>query len=229
MNGISLSVVYLAFLSLPGIVGSRIYRQLTQRRSRKNWEDFVEVLLFALFSYLVCILFYWVWNLHFRTQCKVDVFDTLKNLAREDLVFHWLDIALASFCGAMLGYVAAYLNKYMVITRIGRKIRATNRYGDEDVWNFFHDSKRPHSWVFVRDHKLNLLYFGEIFAYSDSDRDRELILKNVTVHDNASGNALYKRDVLYLSRDRFDLTIEIPDLQPSPTALMTRKGKNKNA
>jgi hypothetical protein len=40
MGDISISLVYFAFLALPGIIGSKI------------WEDFILILLFALSSYL---------------------------------------------------------------------------------------------------------------------------------------------------------------------------------
>lgn len=229
MQDISVTLVYLAFLALPGFIGIKVYRQLTARSSKKNWEDFVEVLLFALLSYLACALSYETVNAVAGTHFRVDILDSLRSFDKAEAEnigegFHWLDISLSCILGVMLGYGAAYLNNYMVVTRIGRTIGATKRYGDEDVWNFFHDSEKGHSWVYVRDHKLGLLYFGEIYAYSDSQKDRELVLKDVTVHDIASGERLYKRDVLYFSRDRFDLTVEIPDMKlRESTQLEVRK------
>ena len=59
----------------------------------------------------------------------------------------------------------------------------------------------------MRDHKINLLYFGWISYYADAEKDRELIIDEVGVYD-LSGELLYSSPSMYLSRNKFDLTIE---------------------
>ncbi len=62
-------------------------------------------------------------------------------------------------------------------------------------------------WVTVRDHKLDLYYYGWIEAWSDSGEERELILREVEVYKNSTAEFLYESDVIYISRKHDDLTI----------------------
>ncbi len=212
MTDLSLGVVFIAFLSLPGIVGAKVYRELTRKPPSKNWEDFVEVLLFALFSYLVCYPIFVIISLITGWDFQVRVLETLTNLKETQFVFHWGEILFCCVIGLLLGFVAAFITNRKVIHKLGNLLGASKRYGDEDVWDFFLNSKATPSWVYVKDHKLNLLYFAEIAAFSDTGRDRELILENAAVYEIGSAEKLFSRDMIYLSRESFDLTIDIPNL-----------------
>ncbi len=62
----------------------------------------------------------------------------------------------------------------------------------------------------MRDHKLDLVYFGWIEVFSDSEKERELLLRDVKVYSNTTGEHLYDASVIYIARDRYDLTLEVP-------------------
>lgn len=63
----------------------------------------------------------------------------------------------------------------------------------------------------VRDHKLGLMYFGWVEKYSDWwNEERELLMKDVKIYDNQSGELKYEVERLYVSRRFDDLTIELP-------------------
>ena len=47
--------------------------------------------------------------------------------------------------------------------------------------------KQGQEWYFVRDHKYDLKYYGAIKVWSDSEQDREFIMKDVSVFDNQTG------------------------------------------
>ena len=79
------------------------------------------------------------------------------------------------------------------------------------MWDYFHNTPQI-EWVFVRDHKMDLTYYGWIAVYSDSEKDRELILKDVQVFSAESEDLLYNIEVMYICRDKYDLTIEAPAL-----------------
>ena len=218
MRDFSLTLVYLVFLALPGIVGSRVWRQLTVRRVQKEWEDFVEILLFALGSYLALWFLYGALNVLPVSNLQIRMLDTLRRIQEPDVNLPWGEIAVSSVLGVTLAYIAAVFANYKLINKFGRKIRATKRYGDEDVWEFLHNSLRRSYWALVRDHKLDVVYFGQIKAFSDSGKERELLLTDVEVFGGEPLQSLYSSDVLYVSRDQFDLTIEIPEYTPSPLA-----------
>jgi len=76
-------------------------------------------------------------------------------------------------------------------------------------------------WVYVRDGKTDLTYYGYISAFSDSHQERELLLSDVDVYGTNDLNDMelyYSVDYLYIARNRDDLTIEIPaTLEETPT------------
>jgi len=107
-------------------------------------------------------------------------------------------------------FFASFFHTHKVINKLGHFFRVTQRFGDEDVWELYHNMP-GNEWVYVRDHKLSLTYYGWIYAYSDSEKERELLMQDVEVFSSEEkGEPLYHRKILYISRHRHDLTIEVP-------------------
>lgn len=200
-------VVRLALLGLPGILASKIYRLLRVKKKRKPWEDFIEIFLFAIFSYLILSL---IMNC-FGKNCA-----TLLILEKKDSIIVWPEVLWACLISTILAVIASYLYTYSSILRIGRKIRATSKMSDEDIWFDWNIGKHP-EWVTIRDYKTNLIYFGNIVSYSYPGQERELLLGNVTVFDNTTGKPCYNVEKLYLCRDKYDITIEESVIDESQT------------
>ena len=200
-------LIRIIFLLLPGAIARTFYRKLRGRAKRKDWEDFVEIIVFSLLSYALYALLLFLLNKEWATGIQFTAFEALFN---EKVAIRWQDVLNSSLLSVVLALLASYAYQFNIINRIGKKIRATTRFGDEDVWDFFHHSPNVRGeWVTVRDHKLNLYYFGWVEAFSDSGKQRELLLREVSVHDNSSGDYLYRTDALYLSRRQDDLTLEV--------------------
>lgn len=224
---ISQVVVRIAFVALPGIIGSKVYRKLRGKTEKKAWEDFVEILIFCVLSYalygltqdrLVSLLPEWVG--------LKSSFTAVDEILAKGALPQFQDIVLASFVGVLFGYIASYVYKYKIINRMAQWIRATNRYGDEDVWEYFHNSRKIQeaTWVFVRDHKLNLIYFGAVEVFSDSGKQRELVLTEVDVYDDErKSNLLYSVPIMYLSREPDDFTMQV--VAPAPVNSRDTKEK----
>jgi len=218
--------IRLMFLALPGVLGSMLFRKLRGRRPRQNWEAFLEFMLFSLAAYAVYGII-----LELRARLAPSVSSVtppdassvaspgvaaLEALLDQTKPLEWGEILYASAIALMLAVVASYLDSYKCIDRFARRIRATNRCGDDDVWDLLQNSPEV-DWVFVRDHKLGLLYFAWIGAFSDSEKERELLLQDVRVHSNDTGEFLYATKAMYLSRGKYDLTIEIPHVHVEGT------------
>jgi hypothetical protein len=106
-------------------------------------------------------------------------------------------------------YSPAYIKTYNLINRFGQKVKATTRFGDEDVWEFINRSPDfKNNWITVRDHKLRLNYSCWIEAFSDSGKERELLLREVKVYSDETCAELYSVDTLYLSRKSDEITLE---------------------
>lgn len=203
-------LIRIIFLALPGIVGSVLYRKLKGKSSlKKDWEDVLEVLLFSLLSYALYGLGVVILNGVGWTHSTVTSFQAFFD---DKIPVSWPEVLIASAIAIPLAFTASALYTYKTLNRIGRFVGVTKRYGDEDVWNYFHNIDEV-QWVFVRDHKLDLIYFGWILVYSDSEKERELLLRDVRVYSNSTNDLLYEVSLMYVSRERFDLTIEVPLVQ----------------
>lgn len=198
---ISALFIRVVVLVLPGLVGSLFYRKLRGGRQQKDWRDLAEITLFALSSYAL----YGAALELFAAEGPV----ALQALFDESVPVRWTEVVVASVISVGLAILASYAQRYKLINWFGRKIGATNRYGDEDVWEYLHNSDVS-SWLYVRDHKQNLVYYGWLELFSESGDDRELLLSDVEVYSNETDEWLYSVPLLYVSRDAYDFTIEIP-------------------
>lgn len=164
-----------------------------------------EISLFALSSYAVCGV---VLELVYWGQDQPLI--ALQALLDASVPIRWLEVLAASFVSLLLSVCASYIHQYKLINRFGQKIGATTRFGDEDVWEYFNNSPDVTEWVFVRDHKLGLVYYGWIQTYSESEQERELLLRDVEVFDNETNESLYSVPLMYVARGPYDFTIEVP-------------------
>lgn len=220
---ISALLVRVILLILPGILSWMLFRKLVGRAIRTTWENLCEIVIFSVIIYSICAviaksLARLGWSDH-----SITFFETVLD---ETAVISWYEILVASLVGLPVAFLASYVHTNKLINRFGRSVRITRKFGDQDVWDLFHNlpDKPEYEWVYVRDHKTNLVYFGCIYAYSDSEKEREMLLGDVDVYTNDKGEFLYKSKMLYLCRDRYDLTIEIPITDEGSHT----KGKEKN-
>jgi hypothetical protein len=193
-------------LALPGITASLLYRKLRGKPNQKDWEDFIDIWFFSLVSYCLYGLCVNVTNWALGSSLTLSV---LQSLFDEKSPLSWKEVAAVSILSIIVAFVASYINSHKLINKIGQKLSVTARYDDADVWECFNDEFKS-KWVYVRDHKLNLLYYGWINLYSDSEKPRELLLIDAQVYNNLSGEYLYSCEMLYVARERSELSIEIP-------------------
>lgn len=219
-------LIRIIFLALPGIIGTRLYHKLKGRRPQKDWEDVVEIAIFSVLSYGLYGLI--VWAAHSLGWASPS-FTAFEALANENVSIRWSEIAIACLIGVSISFVSALFYYQKLINRVGQAFGVSSRFGDEDVWDFFHNVQNI-DWLFVRDHKLNVTYFGWIQVFSDSEKERELLLRDVRVYSNsevedgsATGKFLYEASVIYLSRNRYDITIEVPVVE----AVTARREKRR--
>lgn len=191
---VSALFIRILVLALPGRIGSLFYRKLRGGRKQKDWRDLAEITLFALSSYA---LYGVVLEMVIAGKSPA----ALEALFDESVPVRWGEVVVASGGSIALAIVASYLHRFKLINRFGQLIGATHRYGDEDVWEFFHNSPDIGSWVFVRDHKLDLVYYGWIESYSESEDERELLLSDVQVYRNETSEPLYFVPLMYVSRE----------------------------
>lgn len=185
-----------------------------------------EVLIFSVFSYsLLGLINEALRNPVYYLQ-NITVFQAAVN---DKIPIAWHEILYASLIGVLLAILAAYSEKFHLFNRIGQLIGASAKYGYGDTWNNF-NTIFGGNWVYVRDHKNDLTYYGSIFVYSDvrNAKEREVIMKDVDVYSNVSGELLYKCDVVYLSRSYDDLTVEVPSSKNEATNINPKNNQGKH-
>jgi len=207
---IDTALVKLMLLAMPGIVSFLLYRKLTGKKTDRTWQDIAEVAIFSLVDYALLGGIYAVISLIPNLALKVAFFELL--LSDASAFSSWYEIALACGIGVIVAFLGCLVYKRSWFNRLAYRVRVTNRAFDGDLWESFH-GHYPSEWVFVRDHKVDLVYYGWIQGYSESGQARELILRDVRVYKNKQAIAtgmIYSTDVLYICRNSDDLSIEIP-------------------
>jgi hypothetical protein len=240
---ISSFLIRLIFLIVPGIFSSFLYRGFRGKRAKKDWEDYLEILVFSVFNYVLFeIAFYLIALLTYKILAIFNLaliqesnlpslnFEALlaffddKSIITQSVI---IDIIGATLTGFFTAILASYINEYKLVNKIARFLGASKRFGEENVWYFIHRSSKD-NWMTVRDHKLGLMYFGWVEKYSDWWNDeRELLMKNVKVYDNQTGNFKYEVGRLYVSRKFDDLTIELPDFTETQNNSLEKQEEEK--
>lgn len=123
-------------------------------------------------------------------------------------------IFAASVVSVACAVLWLYASTYKLLTQLLQQIKATKRYGDEDVWDYTFNSGRPDvEYVHVRDFDKKITYAGWVEAFSESEKQRELRLRDVLVYD-FEGKVLFETPRVYLARKADNIDIEFPYREP---------------
>jgi hypothetical protein len=116
----------------------------------------------------------------------------------------------ATCIGTILAILWIYGATYKVLWNILNIIKASKRYGDEDVWDFTLNSREPVvEYAHFRDFANELVYAGWVSTFSETDKLRELVLRDVQVF-NFEGEMQYEVPLIYLARTPENIHIEFP-------------------
>ena len=194
-------------LSVPGFVTYIIYRKVAiYRRSSKSQFGFHDVFIVIIYSLVSCGI-YDLLILFINLIFKADYTDTLSKLFNVE-IFNIKELSFLIIIAVLLGFLFSLFETKRIINKIAIKLKISQYYGDTDVWTAFNSNKSI-EWIYVRDHKLKLVYFGRLAQYSDPGEVRELILSDVQVFTE-DGEFCYKSPTMYICRQSDEITLEIP-------------------
>jgi hypothetical protein len=190
----------------PGIIWERIDTQYGQNRSSAQWDTLRRTFIFGLFSYVITFGIYWLMSL-----CLPGVNFQIFDLKKDALdVASLKEIVVASIVATVCAIIWLYLTNYKLITRLFQKAKATKRYGDEDVWDYTFNSQGAEvEYVHLRDFEKQITYAGWVEVFSETEKLRELVLRDVEVYD-FNGHMLYETPRIYVARERSNINIEFP-------------------
>lgn len=196
--------VRLLLLFFPGVICAYIIDSLTIHRPKSQFEFILDSLVYGLASYLV----YWaaLWGAsHLGFQVRPLVFLHALTDGRVSVSFR--ELAWASFVASLLALCLTVISTHKLHFRLARRLGLTKKFGELDVWGFVFNSPEI-EWATVRDHAHGLAYDGWVQLFSDDSRSAELVLRDVKVYNNNTGEYLYEVPSLYLSLNRDGIIVE---------------------
>ena len=197
----------LVIIFIPGIVWERIDAKYGKDRSKQQWEIVRRTFMFGLFAYFITYVGFALTGNDFK------LFDLKKDATFLDREA-FKAILIASGVALVAAIVWLYATNYKWLTRFLHWIRATKRYGDEDVWDFIFNSGRAEvEYLNIRDFDKKITYAGYVESFSESEKQRELVLRDVVAYD-FDGREIFRTPRMYLARKADNIDIEFPYQPP---------------
>lgn len=198
----------LVVIFIPGIIWERVDCAYGREHPKEQWDVIRRSFVFGLASYGVLYGVAWALGYVFG-----DLGLKMPQLKKEEAFLDastFREIFFASLVAVICSIVWLYVTNYKLITRFLQAIGATKRYGDEDIWEFMFNSRRAEvEFVNLRDFKKKLTYTGWVEAFSESEKQREIVLRDVIVYDFDS-NIIMETERVYLARSADNIDIEFP-------------------
>lgn len=200
---LSLLVLELALIFLPGIVWAAMDQRYGPRREFSEFRFTLSVFLFGIASYAELSLLYLLAGGEL----------TIPSLT-QDIGIDFKPLVGQILLGLIVGFVSAIIwvgcSNQKLFVKLLQALRVTKRYGDEDVWEYMFNLRSPTSeYINLRDFDSQLTFAGYVAAFSEAGEVREILLEDVDVY-NLSGDRLYNMPRIYLARNKADLHIEFP-------------------
>lgn len=206
--------VRLLLIFFPGIISAIIIDNLTIHRGRELKVFLLNAFILGLSSYFV--LFTWIyvnnWIVKMRglePTWKVNFLDSLIDKTSD---IHIIEVLIATIVSVLLGLSISAAINYKLLHRFAKRIKITKKFGQLDVWSYTFDSPDI-GWVIVRDLNQDLMYQGWVEAFSDTFEANELLLRDVMVYRNTTGEELYFMSGIYITRDLKSIIIEFPKIE----------------
>jgi hypothetical protein len=200
-------IFQLLILLIPGFICFSIFRKIAvYRRDFKKGFGFHDLIVVTVYSLIICMLYDLICAC-INYFAKKDYPLTLSKLVQVEM-YDAVELALLCLIAIIFGCLFSAIETHKCINKIAMRIKITQYYGDTDVWTSFCANKDT-SWIYVRDHKLKLIYYGLLEQYSDPGEERELIITNVSVFTENS-EFCYDCPKMYVCRQANEITLEIP-------------------
>lgn len=197
-------VAQILFIFLPGIIWSSVDSNYGTGHRSQNVQLILRSFLFGVATYSVLFLIYSAIGREFG-------YSTLgNNSSQVDLIQLKDEIAWSIPLSLVLSVLWLWMVRHRLLMRCLQFIRATNRYGDEDVWSFTLNFWQANvEYVHFRDLEYDLVFAGWVATFSEDEDYRELLLRDAIVY-NADGTEITQSPYLYISRPKNNIWMEFP-------------------
>ncbi|ENB2044980.1 MULTISPECIES: hypothetical protein [Vibrio harveyi group] len=199
-------VFKLLLLFLPGIICSYFVDTFTNHKERTQFQFVINSYVYGLMAYGSYWLLVEIFTLVRESDKSTVVF--LGYLLGSETTISFKEIFYVCIAALLQAALITYTFTHKLHFRLMQKLKITKKFGELDVWGFFMNSKDV-DWITVRDLENNLMYDGWVQAFSDNSKEAEVLLGDVKVYANDTGEYLYDVDSQYLSLDRSKIVIEM--------------------
>lgn len=200
----------MAIIFLPGLIWERIVTKYALKTPPTQFETALRTFTFGLTAYAITYMIFTAAGYEFLIpEVKKDA----TFIADKRYILEFATACAVAMLGAVL-WLYGFTNKWL--GRFLRLIKATKKSGDEDIWDYaFNTSDPTVEYVHVRDYTNGKVFAGWVAGFSESDKVRELLLRDVQVYTLESEH-LYDVPLVYLGRGAEDISLEFP-VRPSST------------
>lgn len=213
---VSLLTIRLIVLLIPGVIAAILLEKLTIHDKWTSFNFIVYSTTLGALSYVVCFFAIEIWRLARWVLClstdwpEIQVWNALFN---SDTPISPLEIAFACLAGVVLSLVLSYVVYKQLLFKFASWLGVSNKYGDLNLFSFFlsHDDI---SWVWIRDSRSGLTYEGLVDTVSESENNREVVLKDVKVYSSNDSTFMYETEYVYLSGLSNPIVIQAPNREP---------------
>jgi len=206
---LSSDLIKIILVLFPGIISMIVLERLITHRKIDFNRYMLYIVVLSISSYTLVHLFWELYSFFCSTNKSVKTSFILVDLLKNPDSFDSKKLLYVTFVGLLLSFILSFIVNRKIVNKFGQKLGLTNKYGDESVWDYFHN-KDGIEWVTVRDKNKDLMYVCWIEAYSDDGTEYdELLLRDVTVYKNSTAEKQYEVDEMYVSSKRENITIEI--------------------
>lgn len=204
-----LLLLQIAVIFFPGIIWARLDASFAAKTKPSDIEFFIRSFIFGMATYAGLFLIYSVFGWSFIIADFTDA--STKTIVTKDVLN---ELLWATLLGIFLAIIWLYAATYKWISKFLQLIRATRKYGDEDVWDFtFNSTQAAPEYVHFRDFTNFCVYAGWVNTFSETEKLRELVLRDVIVYD-FEGVKQFELPLLYIARPPENIHIEFPYKKP---------------
>lgn len=198
--------VKLIILLTPGFVSFFIYKRLTSRPNKRSDLMFISISIFlGILCYTCLQLVCSVCGKEDLKTFEIISFETTENGTPWGIPY--MEVLYASFFGVLLAYIFSFIDTNNFINRIGIYLKCTTKSSDEMLYSIYL-SKKEIDWVYIRDIKNSLTYWGKVFSISEKENSKEIVLEDVTVFTYPDSVKLYEVPSIYLNFGNENVIIE---------------------
>jgi len=193
----------LILILIPGGLATLILEKLTTYLKWESFKFVINCILLGGLSYLLSDLIFYVFYAD-------DITKFWLTFTSNNVPF-W-EIIRATGVSIFVGFFVSWIENKKMITRFARKFNIADKYGEENLYSYFLNSKEV-TEVYVRDIANNLTFYGIVDSFSENEQISEITLRDVSVYRYGDSVFLYEMPKVFLSRPKNAIFIEVPILK----------------